>query len=54
MSATTHTLPRAGVAAVPIDGTTMALAVSCRRDDKSPALAAFLSIVRERSADLAW
>ena len=54
MSATTHTLPRTGVAAVPIDGATMELAVACRRDDKSPALAAFLGVVRERSADPVW
>ncbi len=47
MSATTHTLPREGVVAVPIGDESMPLALAWRRADRSQTLARFVSLVRE-------
>ncbi len=49
MSATTHTLPREGVIAVPIEDETMPLALAWRADDQSPAVRDFASLTCART-----
>ena len=46
MSATTHTLPRDGVVAVPIQDERMPLALAWRAQDRSPAVASFRALTR--------
>jgi hypothetical protein len=48
MSATTHTLPRDGVVAVPIADETMPLALAWRADDRSPSTRHFVALTRAR------
>lgn len=50
MSATTHTLPRDGVVAVPIEDESMPLALAWRRTDHSRVLARFVALAREAAA----
>jgi DNA-binding transcriptional LysR family regulator len=50
MSATTHTLPRDGVVAVPIADETMPLALAWRADDRSPSTRHFVALTRRTLA----
>lgn len=47
MSRTTHTLPRDGVAAVPVEDEEMPLALSRRADNRAPAVERFAALVHE-------
>ena len=47
MSATTHTLPREGVVAVPIEDEQMPLALAWRADDRSRAVSDFAALTRQ-------
>ena len=49
MSATTHTLPREGVVAVPIEDEEMPLALAWRADDRSAAVREFAALARGRA-----
>jgi DNA-binding transcriptional LysR family regulator len=51
MSATTHTLPREGVAAIPIRDEQMPLALAWRAGDRSPAVLGFVALTRARIAE---
>jgi DNA-binding transcriptional LysR family regulator len=51
MSATTHTLPREGVVAVPIENEQMPLALAWRADDRSPAVQSFVSLARAQAEE---
>lgn len=52
MSATTHTMPRDGVVAVPIEDESMPLALAWRRADRSRLLARFSALAREAAAGI--
>ena len=50
VSATTHTLPREGVVAVPIEDEEMPLALAWRAHDRSPSVARFVTLTHEHVA----